>query len=286
MRGAKARASDHDARIAEVAKRIAAPPPEIAPDDILRFPRGPSAGECLHAIFERIDFTDPAGWNDGIARGLDAHPQFLPGVRAAEQSPLLASMASRMLANVMSTTLPDGIVLGSHPHRPAPHRARIQPAVAARVGAARSTPRCKSLGYDVPRLTFRDLEGYLKGFIDLVFEHGGRYYVLDWKSNHLGYAPSDYGPAELQAAMTEHSYHLQYLLYSLAVDRYLQHRVPRLPPRHALRRRALPLRARRAAGLDQCRRHAGGRVPPSAVGGDARAARRAVRLRANAKVAP
>jgi exodeoxyribonuclease V beta subunit len=50
--------------------------------------------------------------------------------------------------------------------------------------------------------------------------------VLDWKSNHLGYAPADYGPAELQAAMAEHGYHLQYLLYALAVDRYLGHRVP------------------------------------------------------------
>jgi exodeoxyribonuclease V beta subunit len=82
------------------------------------------------------------------------------------------------------------------------------------------------LGYDVPRLAFHDLEGYLKGYIDLVFEHSGRYYVLDWKSNHLGYATSDYGPAGLQAAMAEHSYHLQYLLYSLAVDRYLRYRVP------------------------------------------------------------
>ncbi len=42
----------------------ASPPPDIAPDDILRFPRGSSAGTCLHAIFERIDFTDPAGWHD------------------------------------------------------------------------------------------------------------------------------------------------------------------------------------------------------------------------------
>jgi exodeoxyribonuclease V beta subunit len=83
-----------------------------------------------------------------------------------------------------------------------------------------------SLGYDVPRLTFRDLEGYLKGFIDLVFEHDGRYYVVDWKSNHLGYAPGDYAPAALQAAMLEHGYHLQYLLYALAVDRPLRHRVP------------------------------------------------------------
>ena len=218
-------ANDHDARIADVARRIAAPPPEIAADDILRFPRGPSAGECLHAIFERIDFTDPDGWNAAIDHALFAHPQFLPGVRAAGQSPLLASMAARMLADVMNTGLRDGIVLGSLPDTR--RLTELQFSLPApRVSAHALNAALRSLGYDVPRLTFRDLEGYLKGFIDLVFEHGGRYYVLDWKSNHLGHAPSDYGPAELQAAMTAHSYPLQYLLYSLAVDRYLRHRVP------------------------------------------------------------
>jgi exodeoxyribonuclease V beta subunit len=221
----EAAANDHDGRIAEAATRLGAPPPDIAPDDILRFPRGVSAGECLHAIFERVDFTAPAGWSDGIARGLYAHPQFLSGVRAAEQPPLLAAMASRMVAHVMGTTLADGIVLGSiGATRRLTELEFSLPAAGVSAYALNATLR--SLGYDVPRLAFRDLEGYLKGFIDLVFEHGGRYYVLDWKSNHLGYAPSDYGPAGVQAAMAEHSYHLQYLLYALAVDRYLRHRVP------------------------------------------------------------
>lgn len=218
-------ANDHDARIAGGARTVAAPPPEIAPDDILRFPRGPGAGECLHAIFERIDFTDPAGWSDAIDRGLFAHPQSLRGVRAAEQSALLAGMAARMLADVLNARLPDGIVLGSIPaNRRLTELEFSLPA--PRVSASALNVALQRLGYDVPRLAFRDLEGYLKGYIDLVFEHGGRYYVLDWKSNHLGYSPSDYGPAEVRAAMTEHSYPLQYLLYSLAVDRYLKHRVP------------------------------------------------------------
>ena len=220
----EAAANDHDARIAAVTRKIGTPPPEVAPDDILRFPRGPSAGECLHAILERIDFTNPAGWNDAIARGLSAHPQTLPGVRAAEQSSLLTDMTSRMLTNVMSTKLPDGIVLGSI--ATARRLTELEFSLPSpRVSAQELNTALRSLGYDVPRLTFPDLEGYLKGFIDLVFEHGGRYYVLDWKSNHLGYASSDYGAPELQTAMADHSYHLQYLLYALAVDRYLKHRV-------------------------------------------------------------
>jgi exodeoxyribonuclease V beta subunit len=218
-------ANDHDARIAEVATRVAALPPEIAADDILRFPRGPRAGECLHAIFEHIDFTEPAGWKDGVDRGLFAHPQFLPGARAVGQSSLLAGMAVRMLTNVMSVKLPGGIVLRSIPTGRRLTELEFS-LPSPRVSANALNAMLKSADYDVPRLTFRTLEGYLKGYIDVVFEHGGRYYVLDWKSNHLGYVPGDYGPAELRAAMAEHGYHLQYLLYALAVDRYLKHRIP------------------------------------------------------------
>jgi exodeoxyribonuclease V beta subunit len=83
----------------------------------------------------------------------------------------------------------------------------------------------KAAGYAVDRLTFGQLDGYLRGFIDLVFEHRGRYYVLDWKSNHLGYAPEDYGREALAAAMAAHGYHLQALLYSVALARYLAQRV-------------------------------------------------------------
>ncbi len=218
-------ANDHDARVAEGAKRIGPPPPDLAPEDILRFPRGPSAGTCLHAMFDRIDFTSPAGWDEAIARSLFAHPQFLPGVSTTGLTALLTGMASRMLTDVMNTKLPEDIVLGSIPATRRLNELEFS-LPSPRVSASALNGALKSLGYEVPRLTFRDIEGYLKGFIDLVFEHRGRYYVIDWKSNHLGYARSDYGPAELQTAMAEHSYHLQYLLYSLAVDRYLRHRVP------------------------------------------------------------
>ncbi|MGE5089307.1 MAG: PD-(D/E)XK nuclease family protein, partial [Candidatus Levyibacteriota bacterium] len=217
-------ANDHDARIAEAAKGVAAPPPDIAPDDILRFPRGTNAGECLHAIFERIDFTAPAGWRDAIAEALAAHPQFGSGLNAAKETPALANMAARMLGDVMATQLPGGIVLGSVPA--ARRLSELEFSLPSpRVSANALNATLKRLGYDVPRLAFRDLEGYLRGFIDLVFEHDDRYYVLDWKSNHLGYTASDYGPHALQATMAEHSYHLQYLLYSLAVDRYLARRL-------------------------------------------------------------
>jgi exodeoxyribonuclease V beta subunit len=81
-------------------------------------------------------------------------------------------------------------------------------------------------GYAIPTLAFGRLDGYLNGFIDLVFEHDGRHYLADWKSNHLGTTPPSYGPAALDAAMALHGYHLQALLYAVALDRHLATRLP------------------------------------------------------------
>ena len=67
----------------------------------------------------------------------------------------------------------------------------------------------------------------MNGKIDLVFEHAGRFHVLDYKSNRLGDRLSDYAPARLARAMDEHHYRFQALLYTVAVDRYLRQRMPR-----------------------------------------------------------
>ncbi len=75
------------------------------------------------------------------------------------------------------------------------------------------------------RLEFLPLEGHLRGFIDLVFRHDGRFYVVDYKSNFLGARPRDYTRERLAASMAEHDYILQAHLYGLAVDRYLARRV-------------------------------------------------------------
>ncbi|MDD2881355.1 MAG: exodeoxyribonuclease V subunit beta [Rhodoferax sp.] len=77
---------------------------------------------------------------------------------------------------------------------------------------------------DLPRtaLQARLLEGLLTGFMDLVFQAHGRYYVLDYKSNRL----PNYAPATLKAAMLDHRYDVQAVLYVLALDRLLKSRLP------------------------------------------------------------
>jgi len=65
----------------------------------------------------------------------------------------------------------------------------------------------------------------LMGFADLVVEHQGRYWVLDYKSNHLGSDDAAYNRAALQASMAEHRYDVQASLYVLALHRLLQARL-------------------------------------------------------------
>ncbi|MFW6341914.1 MAG: exodeoxyribonuclease V subunit beta [Halothiobacillaceae bacterium] len=81
-------------------------------------------------------------------------------------------------------------------------------------------------GHPRPALAPMRLNGMLKGFIDLVFEHQGRFYVADYKSNDLGRRPEDYEYPALREAVLEKRYDLQYLLYVLALHRLLRVRLP------------------------------------------------------------
>jgi exodeoxyribonuclease V beta subunit len=68
--------------------------------------------------------------------------------------------------------------------------------------------------------------GFMHGFIDLVFEAAGRYYLVDYKSNFLGSNYDDYRPDLLKEVMEREHYVLQYLIYTVALHRYLKHRIP------------------------------------------------------------
>jgi exodeoxyribonuclease V beta subunit len=76
-----------------------------------------------------------------------------------------------------------------------------------------------------PKLPERQLHGMLMGYADLVFEHEGRYWVLDYKSNFLGWGDHHYDRASLEHAMAEHRYDMQAALYMLALHRLLQKRL-------------------------------------------------------------
>jgi exodeoxyribonuclease V beta subunit len=233
--GAKSEAAvDHDVRVQVDAIEAAGEPAEAAPtpresreralgrlpaDDILRFPRGARAGETLHAMFERADFADASQWPAVIENVLRFKPPQTSG-----DSTSWAAMAHRMLVDVTSTPLPSGHRLAEVTR----DRRLVElefslPAVGLDARALVATLRRH--GYPVDGLVFGRLEGYLRGFIDLVYQHQGRFHVLDWKSNHLGFRADDYSAAKVADAMAQQGYHLQYLLYTVALHRYLRQRL-------------------------------------------------------------
>jgi exodeoxyribonuclease V beta subunit len=72
-----------------------------------------------------------------------------------------------------------------------------------------------------PALKAQQLNGLLTGFIDIVFEHHGRFFVLDYKSNKL----LDYSQDSIIASMLSHRYEVQFTLYILALHRLLKSRL-------------------------------------------------------------
>ncbi|MCE4063318.1 exodeoxyribonuclease V subunit beta [Pandoraea sputorum] len=189
-------------------------------DDILRFPRGPAAGESLHRVFELADFQSRAQWSHAVSRALRERP---PG-RGAEQNDTWRAMMTNMLSDTLATPLRPGMQLAdvSLAER-LTEMEFTYPADAVSLDALRGLLR--QFGYPDLPLDATVLRGYLKGFIDLVFRHSGQWWILDWKSNYLGTAPENYGGDGLREAMAEHGYHLQYLLYTLALHRYLRRRL-------------------------------------------------------------
>ena len=196
--------------------------PDLAEDDILRFARGNRAGDCVHAVFEQADFTSSVDWLGVIESALAMHPPGPPAT--ADGHAQRARQLARMMRDVTTTVLPPGFAL-----REVPVARRLVEwefhLPSRQFDAGALSRLLATYDYPVPALKFAPLSGYLHGFVDLVAEHAGRYYVIDWKSNFLGATAADYAASEVSAAMAKDSYHLQHLLYTVALHRFLAQRV-------------------------------------------------------------
>ena len=192
--------------------------------DIHRFPRGPNPGTFLHGLLEWAGSegfkADPEALQDAVARRcnrrgwqgwietlsdwlqhLQDEPLRLnngqPAVVLSELSQYQIEMEFWFASHKVDVVQMDTLVR-QHTH-----------GGAARAGAEPSL-----------------LNGMFKGFIDLTFEHQGRYYVADYKSNWLGTDDSAYTEQAMTASILDNRYDLQYVLYLLALHRQLKARLP------------------------------------------------------------
>ncbi|MCT0227409.1 UvrD-helicase domain-containing protein [Synechococcus sp. CS-1331] len=223
------------------------PGPLAWPEDgpLASFPRGAQAGDCLHRILEQIDFRQSVAHQSEVcARELQRagiaalhNEAVLLGLEQLLATPFggelggfqLAQLAQAERLNEMNFDLPITLVRASS--LASPFAAHPQ----GWFGGAYAE--------QLARLELAS-QGFLTGSIDLVFRHGERWWVADWKSNWLGErdgqgqplhcGPRHYGAAAMAALMATNHYPLQAHLYLVALHRYLRWRLPGYSPQRHL----------------------------------------------------
>jgi exodeoxyribonuclease V beta subunit len=235
--------------------------------DIFFFPKGARAGTLLHEVFERIDFTaDNAAvravveetlgghgfdltWTDVVTgmvrRVLDVDLGGVPGTdrgmnprgtqrqgRGADPvggigalclsgiaySERLSELEFMFPLKPLTPGILEQALAGCKPSLRVP---------SPLAGEGQGEGAGALLSYRSSRLTFDQVKGFLRGFMDLVFRHEGKYYLVDWKSNHMGDRVEDYVQDVLLQSMIRDNYILQYHLYTVALNQYLKLRLER-----------------------------------------------------------
>lgn len=226
---------DRDERTPDAPRTGPLPAPE-GPIPLAEFPRGAKAGNFFHDILENLDFMAPADERDALvdaklaAYGYPRETWSEPvrrALRGVLDTPLssedptlrLATISAARRRNELEFILPTAG--GEHGDAIALTRERLA-ALFRRYGEGLPA------GYpeQVDRLGFSPLRGFLKGFIDLVLVHRDRWYLADYKTNHLGDDLGAYAPPRLGQTMVEDHYVLQYHLYTVALVRHLARTVP------------------------------------------------------------
>jgi exodeoxyribonuclease V beta subunit len=202
---------------------------------------GAGFGSAVHDILEAADF---ARWPiPGAALGasetaLVAEKLLRRGIALpeGERGRKTVGAVSGLVSRCLHTPLP-----GIGPLAAVPPRHRLaEMGFALRLGGETTrglTTLLQKYGYTglvAGASRERVLLGLMQGFIDLVVERDGRYWVLDYKSNHLGSSYEDYAPSRLADAVRHGHYDLQYLVYVTALHRHLALRLPGYDPERHL----------------------------------------------------
>lgn len=198
------------------------------PAGIFAFSKGGRAGIFLHDIFEHLDFADtkPDAMNELVYSklreygfGIEWQEELCLMIRRVLTAPLGNGNGSFTLSDIrMENRISE---LGFY--------FPLQSITPESLKEVFSGNRAEVIPDDfvaaLEEIDFAPIRGFMRGFMDLVFQHDGRFYLVDWKSNHLGNRTEDYDSAALLPEMARHVYFLQYHLYMLALHQYLKTRL-------------------------------------------------------------
>ncbi|MCL1078232.1 exodeoxyribonuclease V subunit beta [Parashewanella spongiae] len=183
--------------------------------DRFNFEKGANAGSFMHLVLELIDFTNAKS-------DLETH---LPaamlqyGIDEQWTTPLMEWYLD-LLGSPLNS---EGLCLYKLPNSAKLVEMEFYLPI-KKLKATQVNKALQDFGYG-DNLVFDDLIGMLKGFIDLTFEFNGKYYIADYKSNHLGDDFECYSIRNMSQAILDHRYDLQYILYTLALHRYLKPKI-------------------------------------------------------------
>lgn len=199
-----------------------------AKKSIFSFPKGTAPGTFLHSILEQLDFSEKNKKNKSaiIKQALTRHGY----------EPKWHDIIYNTIANLLAVNLKNGKAGFQLLSIPMANTIRelefyyplkqIAPKIVSKVfGKAGITSIIPEFPQHIESLDFKPTRGYMHGFVDLLFNYNEKYFIIDWKSNYLGDSPGFYSEENLKQAILNHSYFLQYYIYTLAVDRFLASRI-------------------------------------------------------------
>ena len=176
------------------------------------FPRGARVGVVLHSLMEDIDFqaNEFSSLCDRTLKRLGLDDEWLPVLEQWIQDILKAPLGNFYLKDIALSDRLDEMEF----HFPLATSTNLVQFLAER-GYLEGASNKALL-----------LQGQMTGLIDLLFRRDGKYYIADYKSNFLGNALTDYKDEAIAHAMQSHQYHLQYLIYTVALHRMLKQKLP------------------------------------------------------------
>jgi exodeoxyribonuclease V beta subunit len=194
--------------------------------------RGANIGNALHNVMEFTDFTQWQGevtdrtrdnLNHLVRRELKANGVILKAEQLEEDLPKYTQWMMEVIQAPFLNVGEDDIALAHLTHWQAELTFTFALSRSFSKGGLRDLLR--DLGYSLEGLKGPSIYGMLTGAIDLVFSHDGKYYLADYKSNHLGSDFDAYKEEALDSNNDKKAYTLQYLIYSLALHLHLAERI-------------------------------------------------------------
>jgi len=181
-----------------------------------KMPKGASIGDLLHYLFERIDFQDQTAWEPILKKAIGRfYPQF-----GEEMKEHFLELLNQVVTTSIPQVGPDFSLDKLGRDKKTTEWEFDLKSEAFEPAALMAIPAEED--FIIRSVEGKALQGILNGLVDLIFEYQGKYYILDWKSNFLGDSLEDYHYEGLLEAMNANNYHLQYLLYTLALKQFLE----------------------------------------------------------------